>query len=128
MDAASEFKLQTGNLSAQYGATQTAVANFGMKSGSNEFHGTVYEFHRDRALRARSWGENKDNIDKAPYKENSFGGTVGGPIFKDRTHFSSPMKEIAAISSILTLLTVPFQLPQFKQGQFSQLRPLFYRG
>ena len=47
MDAVSEFKLQTGALSSQYGATQTALTNFGMKSGDNEYHGTAFWFHQN---------------------------------------------------------------------------------
>jgi hypothetical protein len=121
VDAASEFKLQTGNLSAQYGATQTAVANFGMKSGTNEFHGTAYWFHRDRALRARSWRENANGIPKPPYKENSFGGTIGGPIKKDRTHFffSFEGDRYNRLDFSGTNGTVP--LPEFKSGDFSRL-------
>ena len=128
VDAASEFKLQTGNLSAQYGATQTAVANFGMKSGSNEFHGTAYWFHRDRALRARSWGENKDNIDKPPYKENSFGGTVGGPIFKDRTHFFVSYEGDRRNQLDFQSVNGTVPLPEFKQGDFSRLLDPAFTG
>ncbi|PYV82878.1 MAG: hypothetical protein DMG05_27270, partial [Acidobacteria bacterium] len=128
VDAASEFKLQTGNLSAQYGATQTAVANFGMKSGTNEVHGTVYEFHRDRALRARSWGENARGIPKPAYKENSFGGTVGGPIKKDRTHFffSLERDRYNRLDFNPTNGTVP--LPEFKSGDFSRLLDPAFTG
>jgi hypothetical protein len=94
MDAVSEFKLQTGALSAQYGNTQTALTNFGLKSGSNDYHGTVFWFHRDQALNANSWTNNRFGNPKSPFRDNNFGGTFGGPITipkvydgKDRTHF-----------------------------------------
>ena len=55
MDAVSEFKLQTGALSSQYGNTQTAVVNFGLKSGTNTIHGTLFWFNQTNRLNAASW-------------------------------------------------------------------------
>ena len=121
VDATSDFKLQTGNLSAQYGATQTAVANFLMKSGTNNIHGTAYWFHRDNWLRANSWAENANNLERLSYKDNSFGGTIGGPIKKDRTHFfvSYEGDRRKSLNWSSTNATVP--LPAFKAGDFSKL-------
>ncbi len=58
MDAVSEFKLQTGAISSQYGNTQTGLANFGLKSGTNQYHGTAFWFHQNSALNANSWAAN----------------------------------------------------------------------
>ncbi len=58
VDAVSEFKLQTGATSAQYGNSQTGLTNFAMKSGTNEYHGTAFWFHQNEALNANSWANN----------------------------------------------------------------------
>jgi len=91
-DAASEFKVQMSSYSAEYGATAGGIANFGMKSGSNEFHGSVYEYLVNPALNATNWSTNalpEGNVRKvkAPIRENNFGFTVGGPIVKNKTFF-----------------------------------------
>jgi len=91
-DAASEFKVQMSSYSAEYGATSGGIANFGMKSGTNEFHGSVYEYVVNPIFNATGWNVNKlpeGNIQKvkAPTRENNFGFTVGGPIKKNRTFF-----------------------------------------
>src|SRR5439155_21135545 len=87
MDAVSEFRLQTGALSAQYGGTQTAVASFGLRTGSNDFHISLFEFHTNSALNANSWAANSIGHRKEPKLENNFGTTFGGPIRRDKTHF-----------------------------------------
>jgi hypothetical protein len=81
MDAVSEFKLQTGALSSQYGATQTALTNFGMKSGDNEFHGTAFLYYQDKKLNANSWNNNRRGNEKSPFSQKNFGASGGGPIF-----------------------------------------------
>src|SRR5213594_992899 len=94
VDAVSEFKLQTGALSSQYGNTQTALTNFAMKSGTNDYHGSLFWFHKNKVLNANSWRNNLNGSPKSPFLENNFGVTFGGPIRvpgayngKDKTHF-----------------------------------------
>ena len=87
IDAVSEFKLQTGALSSQYGNTQTAMTNFGMKSGTNTYHGGAFWFNNQPAYNANSWANNAQGVDKSGSKENNYGWTVGGPIWKDHTFF-----------------------------------------
>ena len=58
LDAVSEFKLQTGALSSQFGNTQTALVNFGLKSGTNDFHGGAFWLHQNAGLNALSWSPN----------------------------------------------------------------------
>jgi len=72
-DALQEFSVQTSNYSAQYGQNAGAVVNVVTKSGTGQFHGSVFEFVRNRAFNARNWAAAaKDQI-----KRNQFGGTVG---------------------------------------------------
>ena len=86
VDAIQEFSVLTSNYSAEYGKTSGGVINAITRSGTNQFHGGVYEFVRNSALDAKNYFESA-NTAKAPFQRNQFGGTIGGPIFKDRTFF-----------------------------------------
>lgn len=87
LDAIAEFNVETTNASAEYGRAGGAVVNATLKSGSNEFHGTVFEFLRNDVFDANSWENNRNHQDKSPLRQNQFGFTVGGPIIKDKTFF-----------------------------------------
>lgn len=120
MDAVSQFKLHTGALSAQYGNTQTAMTNFNMKSGTNEYHGTLFWFHKNKSLNANSWGNNRFGFEKSPFLENNFGATLGGPILKDRTHFFFSYEgERFTNQAIGGTESLPIRA--FKEGDFSRL-------
>ena len=80
VDAISEFTLQTGALSSQYGGGLTAVANFNIKSGTNQFHGTAYDYLVNNALNANSFDNNALGVGKSPFNQNSFGADFGGPV------------------------------------------------
>ncbi len=82
-DAISEFRVLTNTFDAEYGRNAGAVVNVVTKSGSNDFHGNVYEFFRNQALNARGFFD----TEKLDYLQNQFGATFGGPIKKDRTFF-----------------------------------------
>ncbi|HJT69459.1 MAG TPA: TonB-dependent receptor [Terriglobales bacterium] len=86
VDAIAEFKIQTSNYSPEFGRSGGAVINATTKSGTNSFHGSAWEFFRNDALDASQYGFGS-NIEKAPYKQNQFGGTFGGPIKKDKAFF-----------------------------------------
>lgn len=85
IDALREVKIQTGVYSAQYGRTTSQII-VGTKSGTNELHGTVFEFHRNENLDAREWRNDGDNN---PFVRNQFGFTAGGPLIKNRLFFFS---------------------------------------
>ena len=78
-DAIGEFNLVTSTINPEYGRNSGAVVNAAIKSGTNQFHGDVFEFYRDTFLDAKSWFEDTP----APFHQNEFGGTIGGPIVKD---------------------------------------------
>lgn len=91
VDAIAEFQTLTNTYGAQYGGNG-AVVNSVSKSGTNAFHGSVYEFFRNSALDARNFFETRINPGEtephpAPFKRNQFGGTFGGPIKKDKMFF-----------------------------------------
>jgi hypothetical protein len=91
-EAASEFKVQTSSYSAEYGAAAGGVANFSMKSGTNQFHASAYEYLTNPVLNATGWNINQlpeGSLQKVKpaTKENNFGMAVGGPIRKNKTFF-----------------------------------------
>jgi len=81
VDAISEFRLQTGGLSASYGGGLTAVANYNVKSGTNQLHGTGYDYFMNNVLNANGFENNALGNPRAPFKQNSFGTAVGGPVW-----------------------------------------------
>jgi hypothetical protein len=87
VDAIQEFSVLTGNYSAEYGKTSGGVVNAISKSGTNAFHGDIYEFLRNAKLDANDFFSNAAGLPKAPYKRNQFGAAAGGPIHKDKTFF-----------------------------------------
>ena len=89
-DALEEFRVETSDFSAQYGHMSAAVVTAVTKSGTNQFHGALFEFNRNTDFNAYSWNPPKDqsgNIIKNPYHRNQFGGVIGGPVKKDKAFF-----------------------------------------
>ena len=127
VDAVGEFRLQTGGLNAAYGGGLTAVANFNIKSGTNQLHGTGYDYLINDALNANGYDNNAFGNKKAPFKQNSFGGTMGGPVMlpkvyngKDKTFwFFSYEGDRRRDGMLKGNRTLP--IPAFKQGDFSVL-------
>jgi hypothetical protein len=87
VDAVSEFKVQTQMETAEFGGFSGAVINVTTKSGTNEFHGSGFEFLRNSDLDANNFFNNANGVSRTPSRNNFFGGTIGGPIRKDRTFF-----------------------------------------
>jgi outer membrane receptor protein involved in Fe transport len=106
VDAIQEFSVLTSNYSAEYGKTSGGVVNAITRSGTNQFHGSVYEFLRNSALDARNFFDG-DKI--PPFKRNQFGGAIGGPIFKNRTFFFADYEGIRQSKGITTVTFVPSQ-------------------
>ncbi len=86
-DAVKEFQVNSNSFSAEYGRAGGAVINVVTKSGTNELHGSVFEFYRDKALNADNPINVLNNRPKSPYHYNQFGGTIGGPIQHNRQFF-----------------------------------------
>ena len=87
VDAVEEFTVQQTNFSAEYGFSGGTIVNMVTRSGSNQFHGSLYEFFRNQKLDANNWFNNQSGVPIAALRNNNFGGTVGGPIKKDKTFF-----------------------------------------
>src|SRR5579863_2040131 len=87
VDAVEEFVVQESNFSAEYGFTGATVVNMVIRSGSNQYHGSAYDFLRNQVMDANSFFNNAAGLPLPPLKKNNFGGTVGGPIRHNKTFF-----------------------------------------
>lgn len=115
-DAIAEFKVQTNTYSAEFGRAGGAVINATYRSGTNEFHGSAWEFHRNTVLNAVGFFKPVGGV-KPPLIRNQFGFTFGGPIIKDRTFFFGDYEGFRQIQKNLVFSTLP-TLAQ-RQGIFS---------
>ena len=106
VDAIAEFKIQTSNYSPEFGRSGGAVINATTKSGTNSFHGEAWEFLRNQALDARGYFESP-NDRKAPYKQNQFGATLGGPIKRDKVFFFLDYEGTRIHQAQTDIVTVP---------------------
>ncbi len=101
-----EFKVLSQNYSAAYGGSAGAVVSFATRSGTNNFHGSAYEFFRNDVLDAREFF-NRYPDKKAPYRRNQFGATFGGPIRKDKTFFFTNYEALRSRLTTTSVGTVP---------------------
>ncbi|HET9794756.1 MAG TPA: carboxypeptidase regulatory-like domain-containing protein, partial [Thermoanaerobaculia bacterium] len=87
LESVQEFKIQTQQYKAEYGRSTGGVLNVVTKSGSNEFHGSGFEYFRDKSLNSETQSEKNANSGKSDYRRNQYGASLGGPIVKDVAHF-----------------------------------------
>jgi carboxypeptidase family protein/TonB-dependent receptor-like protein len=107
VDAVQEFSVITSNVSAEYGRTSGGVINAITRSGTNQFHGSAYEFLRNNALDAANFFENSNGLKKASFHQNQFGVSAGGPIRKDRLFIFGDYEGIRYAKGIPVSITVP---------------------
>ncbi|MFZ1129917.1 MAG: TonB-dependent receptor [Terriglobales bacterium] len=87
VDAVEEFKVQESNFSAEYGFSGASIVNLVTRSGTNSYHGSLYEFQRYYKTDANNWFNNQQAIPIPGLRRSDFGGTFGGPIIKSKTFF-----------------------------------------
>ncbi len=87
VDAVQEFRVQQTNFSAEIGFSAGTVVNVVTRSGSNQTHGSLYDFFRNTDLNANSFFNNRNGVPTSSYHYNDFGGTIGGPILKNRLFY-----------------------------------------
>jgi len=123
-DAIQEFKVQTNSMSAEFGRSGGAVLNVTIKSGTNDLHGTAYEFLRNSDLDANNFFNNANGAPIAPFKQNQFGFSTGAPILipkiyngKNRTFFFFDYQGTRIRTGQTLLATVPTEA--MRQGDFS---------
>jgi hypothetical protein len=113
-----EFKVQTNSFSAEFGNNGGTVINMVTKSGTNEFHGSGYWFGRRPQTDANNFFANKNGQPKGDFKRDQYGGSVGGPVIKQKTFFFFNYDRTRFDSPFTLTTTVPTDLQ--KQGDFSQ--------
>jgi hypothetical protein len=109
-DVVQEFQVATNNVSPEFGRFAGGVINMATKAGTNDFHGTVYEYYRDAVLNANTFFDkhNPANIIPRPeYTQHQFGGTLGGPIISNKTFFFLSAEEFNLNNAASTTTTVP---------------------
>ena len=119
VDSVEEFAVQESNFSAEYGFTGSTVTNIVTRTGSNQFHGSAYDFLRNRALDANNFFNNEAGIPLPGLRLNNFGATVGGPIRRDKTFFFFDYDGTRETTLFTTSVGVPDAAE--RTGDFSEL-------
>lgn len=134
-ESVSEFKMQTGTVSAQYGGGQTAIANFAIKSGTNDFHGSGFGYIQNDALRAnsfnnKSFGRNASGQEvrpRPPFKLHNYGYAFSGPVWvpkvyngRNKTFFFNSL-EVTRVRDFVSTSFTTLPVAAFKRGDFSKL-------
>jgi hypothetical protein len=117
-DSTGEFKIITNAMSAEYGRTTGGVISIISKSGSNEYHGSVFEYLQNTALNANNFFSNKAGAPLAPVHQNQFGASGGGRIIKDKLFFFANFEGFVQHLSNSAIFSSPTALQ--RQGDFSQ--------
>lgn len=127
VDAIQEFKVLTSAYAPEWGRTSGGVVTFATKSGTNQFHGSIFEYARNSAFDANGFNANAANLSQPHFQRNQFGGAVGGPVTlgklyqgRDRTFFYGTFERLIQSKANSFLGTVPTALE--RQGDFSQTR------
>jgi hypothetical protein len=126
VDAIQEFKVETDDYSAETGRSAGAVLNATIKSGTNEFHGSAWEFFRNDHLDAANFFENAGGIPKGRYQQNQFGVTIGGPIRHNKTFFFADYEGTRIRQALTSTNTVPTALE--RSSGYTNLSELLTQG
>ena len=121
VDSIQEYRVMTSNFNAEYGEAAGAVTSVTTKSGSNQFHGAVWEFVRNDIFNANNYFANLNGISRPHYRRNMFGGMAGGPIIHDKTFFFGDYQGIRQSIPQVYTSTIPTlaQQQMVKTGNFS---------
>ncbi len=117
-DAVQEFRVETNNINARFGGFNGGVINMTTRSGGNGFHGSAYEYLRNRVLNANNFFNNRNHIQRPTFTQNQYGTALGGPIIKNKTFFFFSWEDFALRQGNPLVLTVP--TPLMRQGNFSE--------
>ncbi|HEX4951026.1 MAG TPA: TonB-dependent receptor [Blastocatellia bacterium] len=120
VDAIQEFKVMGATYPAEFGRSLGSVLNVVYKSGTNTLHGSAYEFLRNSVLDANNWFDNRRGQKLGSFKRSQFGGTLSGPIKKDKLFYMGSYEGLRARNFNTSVFTVPTELE--RRGDFSQTR------
>lgn len=119
-DALQEFRVQTRTYSAEFGTSAGAVINASLKSGTNGFHGGLWEFLRNNRLDSNTFFNNAGGVPRGHFVHNQYGGTFGGPIVKNKTFFFFDAQKFSSRKATTVNSAVP--TPLMKKGDFTELK------
>jgi hypothetical protein len=102
LESVQEFKIQTQQYKAEYGRSTGGVLNVVTKSGTNDFHGSAFEYFRDKSLNSETQSEKNAGSGKSDYTRNQYGASLGGPIVKDKVHFFATGERTEQKTNIIT--------------------------
>lgn len=120
IDSIAEVRVLTNDYSADLGRTAGAVVDIITKAGTNEFHGSAYEYFRNDIFDALDYFASP-TLPKAEYRENIFGGSIGGPIRKNKTFFFGDVEANRTIQGQLSVNTIPTLFEEQNPGNFSDI-------
>jgi len=123
-DSVQEFSVVTNSLAPEYGRTGGGTINFATRSGTNQYHFTLFEFFRNNVLNTNSWGNNRNGLPRGIVRYNQFGGTFGGPVYiprlfngKNKTFFFISEQSVRTPSAVTDTGSVPTDA--MRQGIFT---------
>ena len=120
LEALQEFKVQTNNPTAEFGVFGGAVVNLSIRSGTNQFSGSVFEYYRDESLNARNFFA----ATKAPFNSHQFGGTFGGPLVRNKAFFFGDYQRLKQDQGRTIVATVPTEA--MRRGDLSEFNTPIY--
>ena len=123
-DAIQEFRLQTRTYTTEFGTSAGAVVNATTKSGTNSYHGNVWEYARNSALDSNTYFNRQKGIPKGNFSQNQFGGTFGGPIVREHAFFFGDYQGLRSTTGVTKSSVVPSA--KMKMGDFTELSPTAY--
>ena len=122
-DSVQEFRVVSNSVSPDFGALMGGAVNITTKAGTNQFHGTLYEYLRNTVLNANFFFNNRTGQPRPPVKQNQYGAAIGGPILHDKTFFFFSWEGFSIRQAIPLLTTVP--TAAMKAGDFTGLALLY---
>jgi len=122
-DAIQEFRVDSNSVSAEFGRFSGGVVNMAIKSGTNQFHASAYEYLRNRVLNANDFFNNRSGVSRNSFTQNQYGITTGGPVVKDKFFFFASWENFALRNGKPTLTTVP--TAAMKGGNFAGLPSIY---
>jgi hypothetical protein len=127
VEAVQEFQLLTSQFDAEYGLASGGIVNSVSKQGTNQYHGSAFMFFQDEKLAAKEYFAKRENLDEAETKQQQFGGTLGGPIVRDKAHYFASVERVILDAGVTTNITTR---PDLNRTDFESTRVwnTFIRG
>ena len=127
VEAVQEFQLLTSQFDAEYGLASGGIVNSVSKQGTNQYHGAAFVFYQDESLATNEYFAAKEGLEKADSKQQQFGGTLGGPIIRDKAHYFASVERVLLDAAVTT--NIPTR-PDLNRTDFETTKVwnLFFRG